>query len=492
MYILGVAFFAALVFALVITPLVRNAFLHFGLVDIPDNNRKLHQKNTPRVGGISLLLSYILSGIVLFLVLPSGHSLEKEYFNHWQIGLAVLIVFATGLADDIFKLRPRHKLLGEVLAALIAYAGGIEIPLLQNTILGDWLTPPLTIFWLLLCTNAFNLIDGMDGLASGIGLLAAVTMSAAAFAEGNFFLALVTLTLCGCLVGFLRYNFNPASVFLGDCGSLSIGFLLGCCGALWGKNSPGLLGMSAPIVALSLPLLDTLLSIIRRFIRHRPIFTADRGHIHHRLLDRGVPARQAALLLYGLALIAMFFSLLLHFSVDNVFNIVVILCLFFGTMVLCLRYLGYSEFKVAKDILWHGRIQQMIDDEVNLSHLELTLRSAKSVTHSWQLFKQYCKALGFSEVRVLNSSDNFDTIPGDHHLWSFRIPLNDGNAILLRRSAEFNNRTPPLSTLARIATATFRSTVALQSTAAQSTDAFNAAIPNINESSASVTPVLSS
>ena len=154
--------------------------------------------------------------------------------------------------------------------------------------------------WLVGCTNAFNLIDGMDGLAAGVGLVATVTMLLAALTQNNLPLVLATIPLAGCLLGFLRYNFSGASVYLGDCGSLSLGFLLGCFGALWSDKSVTLVALTVPLLAVSIPLLDVVLSIVRRFLRNRPIFQADRGHIHHRLLDRGLSPRSAVLTMYGL------------------------------------------------------------------------------------------------------------------------------------------------------------------------------------------------
>jgi len=143
------------------------------------------------------------------------------------------------------------------------------------------------------CVNAFNLIDGLDGLAAGLGLFATLTTFAAALLQQNFELAIATVPLSGALLGFLRYNFSPATIFLGDCGSQTVGFLLGCYGVLWSQKATTLLGMTAPVMALSIPLLDTALSVARRLLGGRPIFRADRGHIHHRPwiagLRRGAP-----------------------------------------------------------------------------------------------------------------------------------------------------------------------------------------------------------
>src|SRR5262249_32959422 len=152
--------------------------------------------------------------------------------------------------------------------------------------------------WLILCSNAFNLIDGVDGLAAGVGLTATTATLAAGLLHGDWMLGFVTAPLAGCLLGFLRYNFNPASIFLGDSGSLLIGFLLGCYGVIWSQKSVTMLGMAAPALVMALPLLEVGLSVVRRFLRNEPIFAGDRGHIHHRLLDRGLSPRRVAISLY--------------------------------------------------------------------------------------------------------------------------------------------------------------------------------------------------
>src|ERR1700727_2688010 len=170
-------------------------------------------------------------------------------------------------------------------AAILAYAAGIRVDMHILHGLPAWpgLEFALTVIWLVGCTNAFNLIDGMDGLAAGVGLVAAVTMLVAALTQSNLALALATMPLAGCLLGFLRYNFNGASVFLGDSGSLLIGFMLGCFGALWSEKSVTLVALTVPLLAVSIPLIDVALSILRRFLRNRPIFQAARAHLPPRL-----------------------------------------------------------------------------------------------------------------------------------------------------------------------------------------------------------------
>src|SRR5262249_50739772 len=209
------------------------------------------------------------------------------------------VMFATGLVDDLIGLKAWQKLLVQICAATLAYLAGVRVVGVAGYVAPLWLSLPITTLWLVACANAFNLIDGVDGVATGVALFATITTLLAALLQSNTPLALATAPLAGALFAFLRYNFNPASIFLGDCGSLTIGFVLGCFGVIWSQKSATLLGMTAPLMALSLPLLDAAASVARRYLRRQRIFTPDRNHVHHRLLERGFSPRKVALILYG-------------------------------------------------------------------------------------------------------------------------------------------------------------------------------------------------
>ncbi|MEP6715003.1 MAG: MraY family glycosyltransferase, partial [Terriglobia bacterium] len=211
--------------SVVLTPLVRDCFKRWGLVDHPDGDRKRHASPIPRVGGVAIAISYLAAfGIMLILPFSYDSEVAKALPNIWKLFCAAGLVFATGLFDDLLGYYPWQKLAGQLWAAMIAYFAGVRIEIMPEHPLNLLWNIPLSIIWLVGCTNAFNLIDGLDGLAAGVGLFATSTMLLAAFANHNLQLALVTMPLAGALIGFLRYNFNPASVFLGDCGSLLIGF----------------------------------------------------------------------------------------------------------------------------------------------------------------------------------------------------------------------------------------------------------------------------
>ena len=226
----------------------------------------------------------------------------------------------------------------------------------------------MTLVWLVMCANAFNLIDGLDGLASGMGLFATLTTFLAAVLHGNESLALVTLPLAGALLEFLRYNFNPASVFLGDSGSLLIGFLLGSYGVIWSQKSATLLGMTAPLMALAIPLLDVCLSVTRRWLRGQPIFTADRGHIHHRLLDLGTTHRRVVLILYAVCGFYAALSLLQSLLSNQVGGLIIIL--FCAATWIGIQHLGYNEFDAAGRTLRSGAVQRLVHGQLAIQAFE--------------------------------------------------------------------------------------------------------------------------
>jgi UDP-GlcNAc:undecaprenyl-phosphate GlcNAc-1-phosphate transferase len=344
--------------ALFLTPFVRNRAQAWGLVDQPDQARKLHSTPIPRLGGVAIVLSYLAAFALLFTTpLQAVSLIEGGLPLALRVAPAMAIIFAIGLWDDIRSLRPWQKFSGQILAATVAYFAGVHVQGFGGYHFPDYLNLPATIFWLVLCTNAVNLIDGVDGLATGIGVFATSTTLLAALLQNNMDLALAVAPLLGCLLGFLRYNFNPATIFLGDSGSLSIGFMLGCCSIIWSQKSATILGMTAPLLALAIPLLDTTLAVGRRFLRGKPLFTADRGHIHHRLLDHGLSPRRVALVIYGICGIFATFAILMMNA--NMQGLIIIL--FCGVAWIGIQHLGYVEFGVAGRMFVEGAFRRVIE-----------------------------------------------------------------------------------------------------------------------------------
>jgi len=431
--------------SLILTPLVRDCLGHLGFVDRPDGIRKKHSGPVPRAGGVALAISYAATfAIALTLPFSGANILHDALPGVVRLTLVAFVVFLTGLVDDVVGLTPWKILAGTGAAAALAYFAGIRVDLHLFPALSayPWLGFAITIAWLVGCTNAFNLIDGMDGLASGVGLFASITVLVAALTQHNFPLALATIPLAGCLLGFLRYNFNPASVFLGDSGSLLIGFLLACYGTVWSQKSVTLVAMLAPLLAVSIPLVDVALSIVRRYLCRRPIFEGDRGHIHHKLLERGFTPKGAVLAMYGVCCLAAVLSLLMS-ALQNEFTGLIIV-LFCVPAWLGIQYLGYNEFTNAGRILFKGEFRRIIDAETRLQHFEASLAKAANVNECWMRILEGSRDFGFQGVRmsiggmVFEESNGWTSGPA----WQLRIPLAESQYVNFVR--DFDSHLDPL------------------------------------------------
>jgi UDP-GlcNAc:undecaprenyl-phosphate GlcNAc-1-phosphate transferase len=422
--------FRAFLISLVLTPICRDVFRSYGVVDRPDQTRKVHRYPIPRVGGLAIAASYLLAYV---LVRPEeGSALAQQLSLVWKLLPGATLAFAFGLLDDLFDLRAWYKLAGQLAAAGLAYWSGVRILSVADTSMEAWWNLPLTILWLLACMNAFNLVDGLDGLAAGVGLFATLTVFAAAMMQHNMVLAVATFPLAGALLAFLCYNFNPATIFLGDSGSLLIGYLLGCYAVIWGNKSATLLGMTAPLMALSIPLLDVILAVIRRFLGRQPIFTADRGHIHHRLLDRGLTPRRVVLVLYGLCGLAAAFSLLQ----GVVHSFAGALILLFGVFVLLgIQYLGYAEFDLAGRLLFSGEFQRTVGAQLDLRKFRAGMAAAITPADCWDLIREACRKFGFQQARLCLGGEIYDYAANEAEVpgWTVRVPLCNGDYAVLSR-----------------------------------------------------------
>jgi UDP-GlcNAc:undecaprenyl-phosphate GlcNAc-1-phosphate transferase len=413
----------AFLIALILTPIVRDTFRSYNLVDRP-GTRKVHAYPIPRVGGIAIAIAYAFS------VLTSGASEPESLSVIWKLLPGATVVFLTGLVDDFFPLRPLFKIAGLVAAATLVFFNGLHIGDLATQPLPLWLDYPLTVFWLLLTSNALNLIDGLDGLCAGMGLMATLTLFAAALLRHNVPLAYATFPLVGALIGFLCYNINPATVFLGDSGALVIGFLLGCYGMIWTQKASTLLSMLVPLLALSIPLIDVSLSVLRRFLRNQPIFAADRQHIHHRLLDRGFSARQAVWVLYLFAALAAAFALLSSSPFGGNYQGFVI-GLFCLAAWIGVRQLRYSEFDIAGQFLFGGGIKRALDGRMKLQRLTMELEQSKDEDRWWEALVDGATSLGMTEIRWNgpNGTRLKTLTPGCTPTWTFQVRINDTDLI---------------------------------------------------------------
>lgn len=302
------AFVLSLLAALVFVPLVRDGARRLRWTDQPDGERKLHARPTPTVGGVALVAAFAVgvNGMQLLAPLFGAEHLVSVLAPPWAVMLGAGLVAALGLLDDLLDLGYRTKLAGQAAAAALVWLSGLRVTLFDG-VLGDGVaglvvSAVLTVAWVVTVANAVNLVDGRDGLAGGLVVLAFAGLAGAhVIRSGDTGGLLLVAAALGALLGFLRYNAPPASIFMGDSGSLFLGYLLAAY-ALRGTAHPQpALALAVPAVALGLPLLDALVTVARRLVHRRPLFRPDRDHIHHRVAAR-LSERAAGLLLGGIGL----------------------------------------------------------------------------------------------------------------------------------------------------------------------------------------------
>lgn len=439
-FALGVTSFAL---CMLLTPVCRNVALRFGLVDQPDSDRKLHEGAIPRIGGVPIALAYAGSLAFVLFFTPGNERLHIRHLDLlWYLLPATGIIFLTGLLDDLIGFTPWQKLLGQLTGACVATLMGFSSTLSHSAFAdhhsfwaSPWVKMPLCILWLVICTNAVNLIDGLDGLASGVGLIATVTTLLAAVFGGNTGLILATIPLAGCLLAFLYYNFSPASIFLGDSGSLTIGFMLGCFALVWTEQDGSPLGMAGPLIALTLPLIDVGLAICRRFLRRVPIFKGDRGHIHHMVLARGYKPHQTALILYGVCAVAASLALLQSFS--PIYLRAIAIVTFLVLVWAGVKHLDYVEIGAARRAFSRRRVLTQLYDEIYLHELGRSLSKEHSAEGCWKIVCEISEDMQFDRVEMLMDELHFQTAPADRVpevAWNIKLPLGKGGYLSFSRT----------------------------------------------------------
>lgn len=353
--------------SLVITPLIRLLAKKANICDIP-SERKIHRKSMPLLGGVPIFISLNLTLLLGFIL--NNTYIKELLLSRWRLLLACQIIILTmGIYDDIKKIQPRIKFLFQISVGIILILFGFGIHTISNPFSGNVIhlglfSIPVTILWLVGITNALNLVDGLDGLAAGTSLIVCATIFAISYFNQNIGIGLVSLILAGSILGFLRYNFYPAKIFLGDSGSLLLGFLLAVLSIEGSSKGATLVAVLAPILALGLPIMDTLLSMIRRFsksidlVNYRAkngrlkaaisngisMFEADKDHIHHRLLKLGFSHKKAVIVLYsicvGLCIVAFLTVAWANFNI-TLFLFAILVSVFIG-----IKSLNYRELKV--------------------------------------------------------------------------------------------------------------------------------------------------
>jgi UDP-GlcNAc:undecaprenyl-phosphate/decaprenyl-phosphate GlcNAc-1-phosphate transferase len=280
--------------SILITPLVKKIAFLVGATDQP-NRRKVHQSTMPRLGGLAIFISFIVGILILKPINLASTAI--------LIGSAIIVI--TGICDDLFELSAKYKLIGQLLAAFtVVFLGDLQVVFINLPFGGHlefgYLSIPFTILWIVGITNAINLIDGLDGLAAGVSSIALVTISGMALIQGNLFVVAVGMIVLMGTLGFLFYNFHPASIFMGDTGALFLGFIISVLSLLGYKNVT-FISFIIPVIILGVPISDTFFAIMRRIINHQPLSAPDKSHLHHCLLRLGYSHRQTVLLIYAMA-----------------------------------------------------------------------------------------------------------------------------------------------------------------------------------------------
>ncbi|HYV05986.1 MAG TPA: MraY family glycosyltransferase [Blastocatellia bacterium] len=341
-----VVFVSAILLSFVLTRTVRNVAIARGWVSAPSSSRHIHTASIPRLGGIAIFAAFALvAGVLAAFPAMRGGDVKFSARTILYILIPGTLVFLLGLFDDLHPVRPAIKFAVQAVAATLLFFGGFrvfQLPLLFGSHSLGWLALPVTIIWVLWITNAFNLLDGIDGLAAGSSLFSTLTVFVVSLVSGDLLVSSLTLALAGAILGFLRFNFNPATIFLGDCGSLFIGFMLSALALAGAQKTPTIVAVAIPVVSFGLPVLETVLSVIRRYLSGQPLFAADRGHIHHKLLDRGFSQQQVVWILYVVSAACGLLSLFLLYPSGPTVG-VVLFVIGVGIWV-GVQHLGYHEF----------------------------------------------------------------------------------------------------------------------------------------------------
>ena len=351
---IAIAFLLAFIVAFMATPWSIKLANKIGAVDIPKDERRMHQNKMPKLGGVAVIAGFLISIIYLLFVVTIEGSVNifgQENYIKKLIGilLGIIVITITGILDDVKTLKPYQKLFGQVLAAVIVIAFGLQIDAINVSNLPQigfnrGLSIFITLIWIVGITNAINLMDGLDGLSSGISLISCISLLIIFALNNSPMVAILTISsLIGALVGFLPFNFAPAKTFIGDTGSNFLGFMLSVISILGVAKTYTIAVIVLPMLVLGLPILDVVWAIIRRIIKGKSIkaiFRADNEHVHHKLVKRGFTQKQAVLILYGASAIFGMFAIIL-------FDSGIWKAISFAMMVFAIGAMGYKDFMSA-------------------------------------------------------------------------------------------------------------------------------------------------
>ena len=450
-------FLFSLGLSLAFTPMVTALGIRLGAIDIP-KERKVHTKPTPRIGGLAVFLAAITT-IYLSSIFLTPVSKLLVFNAHAAFGLGgMLVVFGCGLWDDFRRLNPWIKLFLQILGATLAFAGGASINGFfigsYSVKLGFLISYAVTVFWFLLFINAVNLIDGLDGLAGGVVFFTCILMVFLSYSNGAYLSAFYFSVLGGAILGFLRYNFNPATIFLGDGGSYLLGYAVAILAIQSSTKSQVGVLMLIPLLALGVPIFDTILSPIRRFIRGRSMFQPDKGHIHHVFLKMGLSSSNAVWVIYGITMALCLLAIFLITFRGKGLEGIVLALLLFGTIIL-VRKMGYLEY-LAFD-KFYGWFEDVTDvagfsqKRRSFLSMQIAIGRSQDIDELWENVVDALVMLKFNEAQLYlekeparewkmaedndllktktSGSENKD-VDGFDSLFKIEIPLKENGDIL--------------------------------------------------------------
>jgi UDP-GlcNAc:undecaprenyl-phosphate/decaprenyl-phosphate GlcNAc-1-phosphate transferase len=401
----AVAFVLSMLSGTLLTPLIRRMAHRFGVLDHARSSRKIHGQPIPRLGGIAIVVAFYAP---LLALLQFQTEVGNLFFAERQhvIGLFVggVAIALLGLYDDLRGANAWKKFAVQFAVAGLLYQLEFRIQEIANP-LGDpivlgWASLPFTVFWIVGVINAMNLIDGLDGLAGGVALVAVITTFLVSVQRGHPLMMLFSCALAGAIVGFLFYNFNPASIFMGDTGSMFLGFVLASTAIQTNQKASTAVAVLIPAIALGLPIMDTLLAIGRRAIRGRPLFQADRDHIHHRLMALGLTHRQTVLVLYGLCVVLGAAALILTYASSG--QAALLLLVLAVVALMFLRSLGFMRFdRVSASVADRRRNRALL---AAVRPLGRQLRHFRTLDEMWPVVIEAAKRLAATSASLISEA----------------------------------------------------------------------------------------
>jgi len=437
-----------------LTPVVIRIARKFNLVDKP-SARKIHSIPIPRIGGLAIFMACFLGGIpcVFYKTLVTA-AIFQDPRVIW-LAFGSLMIFGLGFIDDIWRLGYIAKFSVQILAGIIAYTGGLRIELItffpQHSLVQIGLSLPITILWVVLVINAINLIDGLDGLAAGVGFLICMILLILCALSDRFVPASILAALAGSLLGFLVFNSNPASIFMGDSGSYFIGFILASVSMMGSFKGQTAASILIPMIALGLPLMETIWSTMRRFIYGQKLFSPDRDHIHHRLMALGLSQGRAVLILYGITVLMGCISVAMVYTHDN--KTALLFLLFAAGVIIGIQKLGYLDFLRSDSFkFW----LKDISDETGISlerrsflNFQMAIQNSADLENMWEnlskaiqwlkfdlvelrfenkacLDKQNATFLWWNKERIEDSDNDWDLFLKRKTLMKLELPLTTG------------------------------------------------------------------